>query len=44
MLAEICQKVAPGQNFPMKLMRYLVSDLNYGGKLTDQGDQILLRA
>ena len=43
MLAEICQKTIPGQNFPLKLMRYLVSDLNYGGKLTNQEDQIILR-
>lgn len=38
MLAEICQKIRPGQNFPLKLMRYLVADLNYGGKLTNPED------
>lgn len=43
MLAEICQKIKPGQNFPLKLMRYLVSDLNYGGKLTNKEDTNILR-
>jgi len=44
MLSEICQKVKPGMNFPLKLMRYLISELNYGGKLTNQDDQNLLNA
>lgn len=43
MLGEICQKIKPGQNFPLKLMRYLVSDLNYGGKLTNKEDARILR-
>ena len=38
MLAEICMETHPGQSFPFKLMRYLVADLNYGGKLTNSED------
>lgn len=38
MLGEICQKINKGQNFPLKLMRYLVGVLNYGGKLTNKED------
>lgn len=33
----------PGQNFPLKLLRYLVADLNYGGKLTNNEDHRILR-
>ena len=43
MLSEVCMKTHPGQNFPLKLMRYLVSDLNYGGKLTNSEDHRILR-
>ena len=38
MLAEICGKLKPGENFPLRLMRYLVSHINYGGKLNHPED------
>ena len=37
-LKEICEKIKPYQKFPLKLVRYLVSQLNYGGKLTNRED------
>jgi len=38
MLAEVCQNLNSSQSFPLKLMRYLVGTLNYGGKLTQKED------
>ena len=42
MLIEIASKLKPKQNFPLNLLRYLVTELNYGGKLTDKTDNSVL--
>ena len=42
MLAEVARKTATGQQLPLQLLRYLVGDLNYGGKLTNKEDKRIL--
>ena len=40
MLSEMCNSldVEPGTKFPEKLLQYLIGELNYGGKLTNDDD------
>ena len=42
MLADICNPLQFHEPFPDRLMQYLVSTLNYGGKITDDEDQRVL--
>ena len=44
MLSEMCNALDTeiGAKFPEKLLQYLIAELNYGGKLTNQDDQMIL--
>jgi len=42
MLAEMCQNQQLAGHIPLKLLRYIVGVINYGGKLTHQEDQSIL--
>ena len=42
MLGDMCQNAQIIGHIPIKLLRYIVSELNYGGKLTHKDDQSIL--
>ena len=44
MLQELQAKTKPKDKFPIKLLRYLVIELIYGGKLTDKLDHNIMRS
>ena len=41
-LEEVCNLTPQEQPLPMQLIQYLISDLNYGGKLINQEDKDIL--